>query len=343
MSVRPRNGTLGEREKTVGFGLVGLGNIAARVAASAAAADGARVAAVQSRDSRKAEAFARRHGVPAAYTDFQHLVEDPGVDVVYLATPNAYHAEQAIAALDAGKHVLVEKPMALNVSEAQAMATAAQARGRTLGVGFHLRFHPVHIEIRRKVTDGEIGTPVYAEGLFGSVADIAKHAWQLDPVLAGHGSLTGLGVHLIDLLPWMLGRRILEVVAMSDGPGDRRPVESFTTTLARFDGGVHGVLTSSRRLPNACNSVRIYGSNGLVEGYRTIGVTPSGTLRETHDGDTTEQAPSLVDLYQIELEQFARAVARNEPFAVSAQDGVASVAVTSAIAEAAATGRAVTL
>ena len=232
--------------------------------------------AVRSRDAAKSTAFASRHGAPKAYSELGDVLADPAVDAVYLSTPNALHAEQALAALAAGKHVLVEKPMALTVDDARAMAAAASARGLVLGIGFHLRFHPVHVEMRRMIAEGRIGSPTYVEGLFGSVANMQPGQWQLDPALAGHGSLTGLGVHLIDLLPWLLGKRIVEVAAISDGPSDERPVESLTTAVVRFDGGVQGVLTSSRRLANARNSVHVYGTEVLLEGEGTVTVNPRG-------------------------------------------------------------------
>ncbi len=240
---------------TVGFALIGLGNIAERVATSLEAAEGARIVAVRSRDLGKARSFAARHGDVTAYAELADVLADPAVDAVYLSTPNALHAEQAIAALVAGKHVLVEKPMALSAGDARAMVTAAREDGLVLGVGFHLRFHPAHVEMRQMIAAGRIGTPTYAEGLFGSVANIQPGQWQIDPALAGHGSLTGLGVHVADLLPWLIGAPIAEVAALSDGPGDDRPVEALTTAVVRFEGGAQGVLTSSRRLPNARNAV----------------------------------------------------------------------------------------
>jgi 1,5-anhydro-D-fructose reductase (1,5-anhydro-D-mannitol-forming) len=326
---------------TVGFALVGLGNIAERVATSLEGAAGARVVAVRSRDLAKAGAFAARHGGPTPYSELDEVLADPAVDAVYLSTPNALHAGQALAALAAGKHVLVEKPMALSADDARAMVAAARERDLVLGVGFHLRFHPAHVEMRRLIAEGRIGTPTYAEGLFGSVANIPPGQWQVDPVLAGHGSLTGLGVHLIDLLPWLLGARIAEVAAISDGPGKERPVEALTTAVVRFEGGAQGVLTSSRRLPNARNSVRIYGTDGLLEGEGTVAVDPAGVLRETGSGETRVHELPLEDHYRLELESFARAVAGGKPFGAPGEDGVTSVAVTSAIADSAATGRTV--
>ena len=141
--------------------------------------------------------------------------------------------------------------------DARAMVAAARERDLVLGVGFHLRFHPAHVEMRRLIAEGRIGTPTYAEGLFGSVADIQPGpvADRSGAARAGHGSLTGLGVHLMDLLPWLIGARISRGRRDQRRPlGKEQPVEALTTAVVRFEDGAQGVLTSSRRLPNARNA-----------------------------------------------------------------------------------------
>ena len=244
-----------------------------------------------------------------------------------------------MAALAAGRHVLVEKPMALDTAEAEAMAAAATAARRVLAVGFHLRFHPVHEQLRQLIASGALGEPVLVQGVFGSVAGLRPGMWQLDPSVAGHGSLTGLGVHLLDLVPWLLGRPLLDVMALSDGPSAERPVESLTACLARA-GDALVELTSSRRLPNATNSLVVYGSEGRAEALGTIGVIPAGTLRVVRNGDVEERAPALPDHYRLQVEAFGRAASGGSAEGLAlAADGVASVRLTDAVAASARDGR----
>ena len=143
---------------TIGWGIVSTGRHPdTKMAPAINAADGASLAAVMSRDMGRAEAFAQKHGSASAYDDLDALLRDPAVDVVYIASPNALHAEQAVRAAEAGKHVLVEKPMALSVDDAQRMIDACDSAGVRLGVGFHLRAHEGHQRLRTLVADGALG------------------------------------------------------------------------------------------------------------------------------------------------------------------------------------------
>jgi predicted dehydrogenase len=189
---------------TVTWGIVGLGGIANRMAVALRQANDAELVAVCSRDRAKAGEFAAQHGATKPYADYQEFLIDPRVDVVYISTPNAMHAPQTLAALNAGKHVLVEKPMALTVSDAEAMVERARAVKRILGVGFHLRHHPVHRQIKHLVDSGELGDLIFAASLWGSYSPgLAKQRerWQMQPDQAGAGSIMGLGVHEIRVNP----------------------------------------------------------------------------------------------------------------------------------------------
>jgi 1,5-anhydro-D-fructose reductase (1,5-anhydro-D-mannitol-forming) len=322
--------------------MLGLGGIARLMAPAIAQAEGARLAAVCSRDGAKARDFAAAHGATASYDDYATMLADPQVAAVYIATPNALHAPQTLQALAAGKHVLVEKPMALTVTDAEAMVAAARQAGRVLGVGFHLRHHPVHRELKRRIEAGELGELILVQALWGSYGPgLAKQRerWQMQPDLAGAGSIMGLGVHELDLLRWLVGQEIVEATAMTDGPSERYPVEFLTAATLRFADGTLGQMVSSRRLPNGANSVTVYGASGRAEGVTTLGMTTGGLLRLTREAETTELHMPLRDAYAAEVEAFSRAVATGEPFAASGEDGLRSVAATVAILEAAASGQ----
>ena len=331
---------------TVGWGMLGLGGIARFMGPAIGQAEDARLAAVCSRDAARARDFAAAHGAAAHYDSYEAMLADPQVEVVYIATPNALHTPQTLAALTAGKHVLVEKPMALTVADAEAMVQQAQAAGRLLGVGFHLRHHPVHRELKRLIDEGAAGDLVFANSLWGSYGPglaQQRERWQMQPALAGAGSIMGLGVHEIDLLRWLLGQEIVEVTAMADGPSDEYPVEFLTAATLRFAGGTIGQFVSSRRLPNGVNSVAVYGTAQRVEGVETLGMTPSGWLRVTSGAETREMRVPLRDAYLAEVEAFSQAAQTGEPFAASGEDGLQSVIATVAILEAARTGQAVQL
>ena len=150
--------------RAVGWGLVGCGDIAAkRVAAALGQAEGSALVAVARARAALAAEFAERHGARRWHADWRDVLTDAEVDAVYLATPVRLHAEQAIAAAEAGKHVLCEKPMALDPAECERMIAAARAHGVRLGVAYYRHHYPVVARLRELLASGEIGEPVLAQ------------------------------------------------------------------------------------------------------------------------------------------------------------------------------------
>jgi predicted dehydrogenase len=149
-------------------------------------------------------ALAERHRIPRTTGDWRELAGDPSIDAVVIGTPNALHAPQAIACLKAGKHVLVEKPMASTLAEAEAMNAAAAASEAYLMVAHCWRFHPDVRALRGRIERGELGRVVKTRG-YGVHAGWGPAGWFTDPELAGGGALVDMGVHAIDTARYLLG------------------------------------------------------------------------------------------------------------------------------------------
>jgi predicted dehydrogenase len=149
-------------------------------------------------------ALAERHGIPRTTEDWRELAGDPSIDAVVIGTPNSLHAPQAIACLEAGKHVLVEKPMARTLAEAESMNAAAAASGASLMVAHCWRFHPDVRALRGRIERGELGRVVKTRG-YGVHAGWGPAGWFTDPELAGGGALVDMGVHAIDTARYLLG------------------------------------------------------------------------------------------------------------------------------------------
>jgi 1,5-anhydro-D-fructose reductase (1,5-anhydro-D-mannitol-forming) len=322
----------------VGWGMVGIGGIAATVGPVFAITPSARLVGVAARDPQRTAAFAARHGAARSYEMFEALLADPEIEAVYLGTPNWLHAEQTIQALAAGKHVLVEKPMAITVADAAHMVSAARDAGRVLGVGFHLRYQSVIAELRRRLRDPDFGTITLAQAQWG-IDMRSVTGWKTDPALAGAGSVMGLGVHLIDLLRWLIGREITAVTAWADGPGATYPVDFLMSALLEFDGGAFGQITCSRRLPHSANGVTVYTPTARLTGAGALSMRPEGTLILSRDTRDQFIPVPLENPYANEIEAFSRAVRERVPFAASGEDGLQVVRVTSALLEASARGR----
>jgi predicted dehydrogenase len=165
---------------------------------------GHEVIAVANHREETARAFAERHAIPRVTTDWEALARDREVDAVVVGTPNALHAPQSIAALLAGRHVLVEKPMATSVAEGDEMIAAARASGAWLMVAHCWRFHAAVRAMRARIDAGELGEIVKTRG-YGVHAGSGPDGWFLDPALAGGGALPDMGVHAIDTARFLLG------------------------------------------------------------------------------------------------------------------------------------------
>jgi len=247
------------------------------------------------RDEARVSAAAERFGWAETETDWRRLVARPDIDLVDICTPGDTHAEIAIAALAAGKHVLCEKPLANTVAEAEEMAAAAEraaADGVRAMVGFTYRRVPAIALARQLVAEGRIGDirHVRAQYLQDWIADAeAPLSWRLDKSKAGSGALGDIGAHIIDLTQHITGERVTEVsgqletfvkerpVAAGDTAGtlggggasaERGPVtvDDAAVFIARFTGGGLGVFEATRFATGRKNAIRIEinGSNGSL-------------------------------------------------------------------------------
>jgi 1,5-anhydro-D-fructose reductase (1,5-anhydro-D-mannitol-forming) len=326
----------------VGWGMVGVGGVAGLVGPVFATTDDARLVGVTSRDPAKTQGFATAQGAARTYDQFEDLLDDPQIEVVYLGTPNWMHKDQTLQALAAGKHVLVEKPMALTIADAEAMVEAADQARRLLGVGFHLRHHPLFVELQRRLQSGSYGPIVLLQGQWG-IDMSAVTGWKVDPERAGAGSIMGLGVHLIDLMNWLTGRAVRSVTGRADGPSDRYPVEFLTLGAFEFDDGAFGQLTCSRRLSHSRNHLTVYTPAGRLTAEGAVSMRGEGELIIEHNGDVERLDGPLDNPYRAEISAFSRAVREGTPFAASGRDGLKVVKVTTALIEAARSGQTQTI
>ena len=222
-----------------------------------------RMAAICGRDASKVEAAAARLGWTAWETDWKRLIARDDVDLVDVCTPGSSHAEISIAALEAGKHVLCEKPLANSVAEARAMADAAAtaaARGVRAMVGFNFRRVPAVALARQLIADGRLGTIRHVRGAYLAsplVDPSFPLLWRLRAEEAGSGALGDLGAHAVDLAQYLVGDRIAGVSALTETFVSRRPlpdgggtgevtVDDAALFIARFAGGPLGAFEATR-------------------------------------------------------------------------------------------------
>ncbi|NPV09729.1 MAG: Gfo/Idh/MocA family oxidoreductase [Anaerolineae bacterium] len=188
-------------------GVIGAGAIASQVHIPAyLAVPGVEVVAVADPKEGRAQAVADRYGIPQAFTDYRDLIAGNGIDAVSICSPNAFHAEQTIAALEAGLHVLCEKPMSVRVPDAEAMIGTAARTGRVLLIGMTNRFRPDTAALRKYVEDGLLGEIYYLKAGWLRRTGIPGYgSWFTTRKLSGGGSLLDIGVHYLDLALWVAG------------------------------------------------------------------------------------------------------------------------------------------
>ena len=218
--------------------VIGIGDITRkRVLPAILAEPRSRLHAVLTRDPRKAEAYL---GVEA-FTNLAQALTDPAIEAVYVASPVALHAEQTIASLRAGKHVLCEKPVAMDFAQAKTMAAAAREWGRVLGVAYYRRLYPKLMRAKELIAEGAIGQPVLVEANYHGWLESPERGWLKDPALAGGGPLYDVGSHRIDACNFLFGKPLRATGLLSNALHELA-VEDSATTLIEYAGGVHAVV-----------------------------------------------------------------------------------------------------
>jgi predicted dehydrogenase len=211
--------------------------------------------------------LADRYGIARTTTDWRALAADPGVDAAVVGTPNALHAAQAVAFLEAGKHVLVEKPMAPTLAAADAMVAAARRGGAWLMVAHCWRFHPDVRALRARVERGELGEIVKTRG-YGAHAGWGPSGWFTDPTLAGGGALLDMGVHAIDTTRYLLGDpRPVRVCAAVGTRYGTYPVDDDAVLLVTWSNGTTSVVESGWWQPKVAGleaDTELYGTGGYA-------------------------------------------------------------------------------
>ena len=323
--------------RKLGWGLVGASTIAREWMIDAIRAQpGNEVVAVMSSDAQRGAAFAAEHGIARSFTGLDALLAGPAVDAVYISTTNELHAQQAIRAAAAGKHVLCEKPLAMNLADARAIVAACRKAGVVLATNHHLRNAASHEAIRDLVRSGAIGTPLFARVFHAVQLPARLQGWRLLKPEAGGGVVLDITVHDADTLRFLLDAEPVEAVAMTQGDG---PVEDGVMAVLRFDNGLLAQLHDAFNVAHAGTGIEIHGSAGSIVGRNVMTQRPVGeVLLRNAEG---EQAIPLQhhDLYAHSLAAFNRAVQGQGAPAASGEDGVRSLAAALAVLDAARSGQ----
>ncbi len=340
------------KDGTIGFALAGLGMAGDIHAREFEHVDGARLVAVCGRSEPKAKAFAETYGIEKWYVDYEKLLHDDEVDVVNILVPTGNHAELTIAASNAGKHVLVEKPLEVNLARADEMIRVCRANGTKLGVIFQMRFGSVAEKLKRVIDSGALGKIILADAIDKESRTPAYYesaAWRGTKALEGGGSLMTQSIHIIDLLQHLVGpvRSIIGRVATKR---HRIEVEDTATALVSFESGAMGVIESTTSItPAMMSKLEIHGEKGTIvanaqydkilfwniEGYDE----PVDVVSKVELGDIDDPWAFPQTRHRIQIKDMVDAIHEGRDPILTGEDARVSLAINMAIYESSRTGK----
>lgn len=294
------------------------------------------IIAVCDRVQDRANAAAQRYGVQA-YTDYIELLKNKDIDAVSICTPNYLHARMTIAALESGKHVLCEKPMATSLKDAEKMNEAATKSGKILMIGHNQRFVPSHQKAKQIIESGEVGKVYSFRTAFGhsgpeSWSIDGENSWFFKKDQAVIGAMGDLGVHKADLLRYVLGEEFVEVAAFVETSAKQHAdVDDGAACILRTGSGIIGTLTASWSYAKEDNATVIYAEKAVLRleddpKYSLIihhknGKTETFELGGIQTNDSGGQHDSEV------INHFIKSVINNEEPLVSGYEGLKSLKV----------------
>jgi predicted dehydrogenase len=329
-------------EGIVRWGVLGVAKIATgRVIPGMLRAAHCQVAAIASRDARKAEEAAKRLGIPRAYGSYEALLADPGIDAIYNPLPNHLHVPWTIRAAEAGKHVLCEKPIALNATEARMLLDVRDRTGMRIQEAFMIRTHPQWVRAKSLVDEGRLGEVRAMSGFFSY--------YQTDPLNVrnvpeyGGGGLLDIGCYLVNTSRFIFGAEPSRIA----GTVDRDPstgVDRLASMLLDFDGR-HAIGTCSTQVLYY-QRIQVVGTKGRIDIEIPFNAPAEGITRVFLDstGELNGSGVETItidrcDQFTLQAEEFSTGILENRPQRVPLEDAVANMACIDAVFRSAMTGR----
>jgi len=315
------------------WGLLSTARINRRLIPAIRAAERAELLAVASREAAQAETYAAEWGIPRAYGSYQALLADPEVDVVYISLPNSLHAELTVRAVQAGKHVLCEKPLALSVAEVEQIAAAAASAGVVVAEAVMYLYHPLLHRVRQLVQEGAVGRVTLVRGAFSFFLDRLNDVrWR--PELGG-GSLWDVGSYPVSFIRWIAGEpaQAFGWQALSNSG-----VDATFAGLLRCRDEVLGVFDCGFRQPFRVEA-EVIGSEGRLIVEQPYLVGPESRIVLHRDSGREEITWPGPDAYRYEVEALVAAVLDSAPLPVPLESSRGNVATLAALYEAARQGK----
>jgi predicted dehydrogenase len=305
------------------FGIAGFGlHAVRRLMPGFALSKKCRVTALSRRDLGKAKQSAAEYKIPLAFDSVEELSRCSEVDAVLVTTPNSRHLPDVTAAIQAGKHVLCEKPMAMNADECRQMVEAAHQKNVLLGVAQIFRFDESVNRIRELVAAGSIGKPVFARSEFSFLAGPAHpRKWLYDTSLAGAGPIFDVGVHCIDTLRYVLRDEVAHVNASATRDERSGTVESAAALTLEFSRGTLATVLVSYRAEYR-TPLELIGDSGVIRADDALNVEyPIEIQVRKNDGTVRSESAYNKLAYGLQVDAFADAIEGKSRFPAPGEEG----------------------
>jgi predicted dehydrogenase len=308
--------------ETIRIGILGAAGIAPEALINPArSVNEVEIVAVAARDHERGQAFAAEHGIPVVHDSYEALLADPGIDVVYNPTPNGLHGKWTVASVEAGKHVLCEKPFTANATEARVVAAAIAQTDRIVIEAFHYRYHPLIARAIEITRSGELGKLVSVEAGFGGKGrPLTDIRWNLS--LAG-GALMDVGCYPVHLLRSLMGTEPTVTDARADM--SETGVDADMEVDLVFPDGVTGQVRTSMKSPTQYIYATITGEDGVLEVENPFVPMKGNSLTLRRGADVRVENATTEPSYVFQLRALADVLLRGAPVLTNQADSISNM------------------
>ena len=311
----------------VRWGLVGTGGFADAVFAPVLRHVGQELLGAAGSSPQGSATFAVRHGAPRTYASIEALMRDPDIDAVWIASPNYLHEEHVRLALQAGKHVLAEKPLATTGGAARELAELAQRHGLRLGVGYQGRFHPALRDLRARAEAGALGEIAFIRTSWQTQYAGLPDAWRLRRDTSGGWAIMDIGTHTLDAALWLTGFAEARLLGSRLSHQHWRvDVEDLAVLLLQL-GNATAVVEAATGVQGPTNRVEVYGTGGwaVASGVFVPRLGAAGGRLRLSDG-TQRTYDSAPNPYETQVRAFAAWIGGRDYAGATGDDGAVNIA-----------------
>lgn len=334
--------------KSVRWGIIGAGGIARRrtlpVMCDVANAE---VIGIMDANASCLPEIANEYQIPYYYSNEDELLKNPDIDAVYIATPVCFHKEQALKALSAGKHLLLEKPIALTLEDAKELTVAADISGKKTGIGMVMRFHPGHEEMRKIIRSGGIGDIVFSRLQLTCWFPYMENNWRQSKKTGGGGALVDMGVHCIDLIRFLLGEEVTAAYGEIYNRTFPYEVDDSADCILTMSHGDRVFFDVHFNIPDdaATGRIEIYGTKGSLIADGTVGQADVGCIQliqsdpnagyesaqNRSNGQKTIVEYPHDNIYASQIRAFSDAILNDAKVSTSFEDALQTMRVTESL------------